>query len=224
LMPAPGPPPGQSFVLMPAPGPPPGQSFVPMSAPGPPPTHASRPPGSLPLLRGPLPNRPSRRRSVQSSGFARLRMVASFFAILAAAFWTQYLLTTRFFFMAGAMATWQQHRLATDERWGPQRTWIWSPGRRANFEHFELGMGSIHFKVFKVASAGQGRHTNFEHFELGMGSINFTVFKVASPGQCRHTNFENFEVGGGPTSLKVFKVEPGPGIRHDTPGRTSPVP
>ena len=93
---------------------------------------------------------------------------------------------------------------------------LWSPGRRANFEHFELGRGSINFKVFKVASAGQGRHTNFEHVELGMGSINFKVFKVASTGQCRHTNFENFEVGGGPTSLKVFKVEPGPGIRHDT--------
>ena len=101
---------------------------------------------------------------------------------------------------------------------------IWSPGRRANFEHFELGRGSINFKVFKVASAGQGRHTNFEHVELGMCSINFKVFKVASAGQCRHTNFENFEVGGGPTSLKVFKVEPGPGIRHDTPCRTSPVP
>jgi hypothetical protein len=123
-------------------------------------------------------------------------------------------LATRFFFMAGAMATWQQHRLATDERWGPQRTWIWFPGRRANFEHFELGRGSINFKVFKVASAGQGRHTNFEHVELGMGSINFKVFKVASTGKCRHTNFENFEVGGGATSLKVFKVEPGPPTKN----------
>ena len=31
-----------------------------------PPHHASRPPGSIHLLRGPLPNRPSTRRSVQS--------------------------------------------------------------------------------------------------------------------------------------------------------------
>ena len=101
---------------------------------------------------------------------------------------------------------------------------IWSPGRRANFEHFELARASINFKVFKVASAGQGRHTNFEHFELGRCSINFKVFKVASAGQCRHTNFENIEVGGEPTSLKMFKVEPGPWIKHDTPCRTSPVP
>ena len=42
---------------------------------------------------------------------------------------------------------------------------------------------------------------------LVRGSINFKVFKVASAGQGRHTNFENFEVGGGTASLKVFKVE-----------------
>jgi hypothetical protein len=46
-------------------------------------------------------------------------MLASFFKILFAASLTQNPLATRFFFMAGAMATWQQHRLATDERWGP---------------------------------------------------------------------------------------------------------
>ena len=68
-----------------------------------PPQHASRPPGSIHLLRGPLPNRPSTRRSVQSSGFARFRMVASFFKILFAASLTQNPLTTCFF-MAGAMA------------------------------------------------------------------------------------------------------------------------
>ncbi len=49
-------------------------------------------------------------------------------------------------------------------------------------------------------------------------------FKVASAGRCRDTNFENFEVGGGTASLNMFKVEPGPGIRHDTPCRASPVP
>ena len=85
-----------------------------------PPQHASRPPGSLHLLRRPLPNRPSTRRSVQSSGFARFRMAARVFKILFAASLTQNPLATRFFFMAGAMATWQQNRLATDERWGPQ--------------------------------------------------------------------------------------------------------
>ena len=35
------------------------------------------------------------------------------------------------------------------------------------------------FKVFKVASGGRGRHTNFEHVELGRGSTHFKVFKVA---------------------------------------------
>ena len=44
---------------------------------------------------------------------------------------------------------------------------LWSPVRRANFEHFELGRGSTNFKVFKVASVGQSRHTNFENFEVG---------------------------------------------------------
>ena len=59
------------------------------------------------------------------------------------------------------------------------KPWIGSPGRRANFEHFELGRGSINFKVFKVASTDQARHPNFEHVELGRGSTHFKVFKVA---------------------------------------------
>ena len=61
------------------------------------------------------------------------------------------------------------------------KPWIGSPGRRANFEHFELGRGSINFKVFKVASTDQARHPNFEHFEFGRASINFNVSKWQAP-------------------------------------------
>ena len=74
---------------------------------------------------------------------------------------------------------------------------LWSPVRRANFEHFELGRGSINFKVFKVASAGQGRHTNFENFEVGGGTASLKVFKVERVNPKRR--FEEFsKVAAGP--------------------------
>ena len=85
------------------------------------PQRASRPPGGLHLLRGPLHKRPSTPRSVKSSAFARFFMAATLFKILFAAFLTQNPLAARFFFMAGDMATWQQNRPATDERWGPAK-------------------------------------------------------------------------------------------------------
>jgi hypothetical protein len=87
-------------------------------------------------------------------------MMASFFKILFAASLTQNpFLATRFFFMAGAMATWQQHRLATDERWGPPS-----------------------FKEFKVPPPATVQGLNFEHFELGVGFPQFQRVQSSTPG------------------------------------------
>ena len=88
----------------------------------------------------------------------------------------------------------------------------WDPGRRTNFEHFEIDV----FKVFKVPPPANVPGLNFENFENdGVTTIFkvFKVFKVLSLGQLAGTgrrNFENSENGGATTIFRVFRGVTGP--------------
>ena len=83
------------------------------------------------------------------------------------------------------------------------------PGRRTNFEQFELGV----FKVFKVPPPANVPGLNFENFENDGVTTIFKVFKVSSLGQLAGTgrrNFENSENGGATTIFRVFRGVTGP--------------